>query len=270
MKPIVRWAGGKRRALPELLRRVPKGYGRYFEPFLGAGTLFFALAESGRPAVLGDANADLIEMYRALAWNVGDVCDHLEELCSRHNRDHYLAVRSTWNDRPVYSPAVRAAQFLYLNQSCYAGLWRVNRRGEFNVAFQPDRKPQFGREAMTAAAAKLQRTILRAGSYEETVSAAVWGDFAYLDPPYVPLSPTANFTSYTAGGFGLRAQHELAATVLDLAASGVHVMVSQSDTPLVRDLYADLRIEKISVRRSIGKNKGGVYEVLITSEGCAI
>jgi DNA adenine methylase len=266
-QPVVKWAGGKSRLLPELFARLPERWGRYFEPFGGGAALFFALApEQG---VLGDANPDLVRMYRALATDVSAVIRKLRSHARAHSETHYYGARARWNARrAAWAPATGAAAFIYLNKTCYNGLWRVNRAGGFNVPFGRYTNPPICvPDALLAAHRVLQRADLRCGDYRATLGDIERGDLVYLDPPYEPVTATANFTSYTPQSFGRDAQRELAETARRLVARGCHVLLSNSDTPFTRDLYADFHIDAVRCSRSINSSatrRGDVSELIIS------
>ncbi|MCS6912804.1 MAG: DNA adenine methylase [Myxococcota bacterium] len=266
--PFLKWAGGKRQLLPELLRRVPSlRSGRYFEPFVGGGALFFALQQRGllgrRGARLSDINADLINCYLM----VRDQVEPLIQLLSRHRNEetYYYAVRA--QDPRTLDPVQRAARLIYLNKTCFNGLFRENRHGLFNVPFGHYARPRFcDPEALRAASYALRGVAIEHSSFEEVEELAQPGDFVYFDPPYVPLSRTARFVQYSAGGFGPERQERLARCVATLAARGVSVLVSNSATPLVRGLYAGFLVEEVQANRAInsrGDRRGKVCELLI-------
>jgi DNA adenine methylase len=266
-QPVVKWAGGKSRLLPELFARLPPTWGRYFEPFGGGAALFFALApERG---VLGDANADLVRMYRALAADAHAVIRKLRSHARAHSERYYYGARARWNARRAsWAPATGAAAFIYLNKTCYNGLWRVNRAGAFNVPFGRYTNPPICvPDALLTAHRVLQRADLRCGDYRATLADAGRGDLVYLDPPYEPATATANFTSYTPLAFGRDDQRELAETARGLVERGCHVVLSNSDTPFIRELYAGFRIDAVRCARSINSSadrRGAVAELIIT------
>jgi DNA adenine methylase len=265
-QPVVKWAGGKSRLLPELFARLPERWGRYFEPFSGGAALYFALApEHG---VLGDANADLVRMYRALATDASAVIRKLRSHARAHSEPYYYGARTRWNARrAAWSAAAVAAAFIYLNKTCYNGLWRVNRAGGFNVPFGRYTNPPICvPDALIAAHRVLQRAELRCGDYRATLDDAERGDLVYLDPPYEPVTATASFTSYTAHAFGRDDQRALADTARRLVARGCHVVLSNSDTPFTRELYADFQIDTVRCPRSINSaasRRGDVAELII-------
>jgi DNA adenine methylase len=264
--PIVKWVGGKTKLLPELLARMPEQYGRYYEPFAGGAAMFFRLVP--RRAVLADSNADLIGLYRAITSDVDGVIRRLEQHRASHDQAHYYDMRARWNDPgAAWGAADRAAAFIYLNKTCFNGLWRVNRAGGFNVPIGRYADPPICvPETLRAAQAALARAKLRCGDYRKAIEDAERGDFLYFDPPYDPVTPTANFTSYTAGAFGPDDQRALAETARALAARGCRVMLSNSDTPFVRSLYKGFRIDRVKCARAINSNaakRGEVDEVIV-------
>lgn len=269
--PIIKWVGGKTKLLPELRARLPKTHKRYFEPFLGGGALFFALAP--KDAVLGDMNGHLIEMYKAVAVNVEDVIGVLKTHRNAHARkEYYYETRTMWNEGMwADDPSVRAGTFIYLNKTCFNGLWRVNKDGEFNVPRGDYKDPKiFNVDAMRAASGLLHKVSLRKSGYEQTTASATAGDFVYFDPPYDPVSKTSNFTAYTKDAFGKEQQAQLADHARDLRKRGVNVMLSNNDTEHIRSLYEDFCIDTVQCGRSInskGDKRGKVNEVIITSYG---
>jgi DNA adenine methylase len=264
--PIVKWVGGKTKLLPELLARMPPHHERYFEPFAGGAAMFFRVGP--RRAVLADSNADLIGLYAAVARDVEAVIRELARHRAAHDQRHYYDTRARWNDHGAsWSAAERAAAFIYLNKTCFNGLWRVNRAGDFNVPIGRYTDPPICvPETLRAAHAVLARASLRCGDYRRAIEDAGRGDFVYFDPPYDPVTTTANFTSYTADAFGPDDQRELAETARALVARGCRVMLSNSDTPFVRSLYRGFRIDRVKCARAINSNasrRGEVDEVIV-------
>ena len=267
--PIVKWAGGKARLLPELVARMPARFGRYYEPFAGGAALFFRVAPER--AVLGDMNFDLVWMYDAVKHHAADIALRLQEHRRLHCEAHYRTTRESWNSRGLQrGGASRAAMFLYLNRTCFNGLWRVNKLGEFNVPMGRYVDPLAGMaERLRTAAPVLARAELRYGDYRMTVANAAPGDFVYFDPPYDPVTRTASFTAYQAGGFGQEDQRHLAEFARDLRRRGVHVLLSNSDTLFIRSLYPDFQIDAVQLGRAINSKaskRGKVGEVIIRGE----
>jgi len=240
----------------------------YHEPFLGGAALFFELFRQGRTrdaVFLSDVNDRLMEAYRGVATDVESVIRHLRDHAERHGRDHYYATRESIPD----TLAGRAARLIYLNRTCFNGLYRENSRGLFNVPMGRYRNPTIcDEDALRAASAALARAHLRTGSFEVVLEQARPGDLVYFDPPYVPLSKTASFTDYAAGGFSDVDQARLAEVFAELASRGVHGMLSNSGTEAVRALYSRFRIHRVLAARSVNSRadrRGPVEEVLVTS-----
>ncbi|MFO0750197.1 MAG: DNA adenine methylase [Myxococcota bacterium] len=251
VQPIVKWAGGKTRLLPELVSRMPskrEWTGRYFEPFMGGAALFMHLLP--RNAQLTDMNAELVNLYEVVRDDVESLVDDLRH--HAHEREYYYAVRAL--DAARLGRIERASRFIFLNRTCFNGLYRVNRRGQFNVPFGRYDNPNLCPEdRLRAVSRALADTAIAVADFEDAVADAKRGDFVYFDPPYVPLTRTANFTSYTAGDFGEGDQRRLADVVRRLGKRGVRCMLSNSDTPFTRELYAGLRIEAVMAPRAISR-----------------
>ena len=269
--PFLKWAGGKAQLLTQFEPLYPPGLvvSRYVEPFVGGGAVYFDVKERLRPrhAILADGNAALIDAYRGVRDQVEAVIRHLRRHAAAHCERRYYEVRSSRPER--LSPAARAARLIYLNKTCYNGLYRVNSRGEFNVPIGRYVNPPILDElSLRAAAEALAGTELKAAHFSEAVSYARAGDFVYCDPPYHPLSATALFTSYTEGAFGPADQEELARVARALHAKGCLVMLSNSECDFVRDLYRDpaFRIHVVHARRSINsmaERRGRIPELVI-------
>jgi DNA adenine methylase len=264
--PIVKWVGGKTRLLPEIAARLPRTYGRYFEPFCGGAAVFFHLAPGA--AVIADRNADLIATYKAVAGDAEGVIRRLAIHRDAHGERHYYATRARWNDPGVaWSPLDRAATFIYLNRTCYNGLYRVNRAGGFNVPMGRYKNPLVcDADGLRAASRALAAADIRNADYRTAVADARAGDLVYFDPPYDPVTATANFVSYTADAFGPDDQRALARLAHELVERGVAVVLSNSDTAFVRSLYKGLRIDRVRCARAINCNadrRGDVDEVLV-------
>ena len=268
-RPFVKWVGGKRQLLGEMAARQPANFRTYHAPFVGGGAFFFYLVRQGmirpRMAVLSDINHELMTAYRAVRDCVGTVITHLDE--HRNEKSYYYQVRSL--DPVRLSPAAAAGRFIYLNKTCYNGLMRYNSQGQFNTPYGYYQNPTIcDRENLAACAQALELAHLAAWDFEAVLDNARSGDFVYCDPPFFPLSETANFTEYTAGGFSVEDQKRLAAMVHRLTRMGVYVMASNHDVPQVHQLYQGLRIERVTANRAInskGSRRGPVPEVLITN-----
>jgi DNA adenine methylase len=268
-KPFLKWAGGKTQILPELLSRLPRCFAGYHEPFVGGGALFFALARIGRLAAgvtLSDVNPALIDAYAGVRDHVGEVIAILG--ARRNDADEFYRVRA--QDPAALPAAERAARIVYLNRTCFNGLYRENRSGRFNVPFGRYKAPRICDEAvLRAASAALRGVDLAPRPFEAVLERARPGDLAYFDPPYDPVSATASFTAYARGGFGAVDQERLRDVARELAGRGVHVLLSNSATPLIRGLYGDadvFRVAAVSAVRAInsrGDRRGPVREVIV-------
>lgn len=271
VQPLVKWVGGKGAMVDRIIGAMPETFGTYYEPFAGGAAVAFALeAHRGpHPIVLGDANVDLVATYVEVARNPTAVINQLRRMQAKHGPTFYLHVRERWNRRQGWTGVNRAAAFLYLNRTCFNGLWRVNRAGEFNVPMGSYTNPTIcDPERVRAAAAVLQRARLVHGSWRTTVAKAAAGDVVFFDPPYVPRDLTSNFTAYHADGFGDADQRELAAVALELVGRGVHVILTNNDVPRVRELYGSRRWkrQRVMMTRSVScrsDRRGAVAELLI-------
>jgi DNA adenine methylase len=297
VRPILKWAGGKRQLLPALRRYYPESFSRYIEPFLGSGAVFLDCHNrgllDGRRVQLSDINADVIGCYRMVRDDVDGVIAALERLDEGHQsrgRDHFYEVRDDQFNamrRTVhasddaaggYTPAL-AAMLIYLNRTGYNGLFRVNSRGAFNVPagrYGSVRICDAPNLRRLSAALRRPNLTIEVRSFERALSGAGEGDFVYLDPPYAPVSRTAHFTAYTAGRFGAEEQVALQRQVVALATRGASVLLSNSVAPDIRRLYADdvsarlagLRATIVPARRAINSRasrRGAVREYLITN-----
>jgi DNA adenine methylase len=260
-RPFVKWVGGKRQLLQALLEHAPADPPRYFEPFVGGGALFFALRP--RRAVLADVNERLIRTYKGVRDSVDDVIRLLRSY--PHDSAFFYGMREVPID--TASNAEVAAWFIYLNKTGFNGLYRVNRANRFNVPFGRYANPNFCDEStLRACSADLSETELLVADFEVAVAKAKRGDFVYFDPPYVPLSATSSFTSYTSDGFGPAEQVRLRDVAKKLRKRGVRVLLSNSSAPFVRDLYADFELIDVSATRVVNSKataRGAIIELLI-------
>lgn len=260
--PYVKWAGGKRSMLRHLLLLVPSSYGTYYEPFVGGGALFFALRPS--KAVISDINRRLVRSYVAVRDDVDEVVALLKTY--PYEKDFFLKMRATPID--ARSDVEVAAWLIYLNRTCFNGLYRVNRRNEFNVPFGKYANPTICDEAnLLACSEALKCASILHDPFERVLESAVPGDFVYFDPPYLPISATSSFTGYSADGFGLRDQQRLRDVALELKDRGVHVLLSNSAAPAIRGLYAEgFEVTEVLASRAInakGDGRGKIPELVI-------
>jgi len=261
VSPILKWAGGKTRLMSELISRLPESWEGYYEPFVGGGALFFRMGPT--PARISDLNMELVNVYTVTRDRVNALIAALQGL--EYDRDTYYGMRGL--DPESLDPVARAARMIYLNRTCFNGLYRVNRRGQFNVPMGRYRDPVICQtERLLKASARLQQADIVHAGYADAVSDASEGDFIYFDPPYQPLTSTANFTSYTAGAFDEDDQATLAKTFTELGERGVKCMLSNSDTPLIRELYSEHHIDQVMAPRAISRTASGrtaVAEVIV-------
>ncbi len=260
-KPPIKWAGGKGQLLFQLAPLFPEAFDVYHEPFLGGGAVFFHLKPAR--AVLMDNNRELMGFYRV----VRDELDALLESLNGHRNEaaYYYAVRGI--DPETLPPVERASRFLYLNKTGFNGLWRVNRRGLHNVPFGRHKNPKYADvDNLRWVSAALRQAEIRCGDFRLAGQWVARGDFVYLDPPYHPLSATANFTAYSATSFGMEDQERLATMFREMAEAGCRVMLSNSDTPFIRQLYREFDIRTVTARRVINcraSGRGPVSELVI-------
>jgi DNA adenine methylase len=297
VRPILKWAGGKRQLLPELRNFYPAGFTRYFEPFLGSGAVFVDLHNAGllegREVRLSDVNADIIGCYRAVRDDTDEVISALrthEWRYRSHGAAHFYDVRDRLfnperrnvhraSDPVEAYTAQLAAMLIFLNRTGFNGLFRVNSRGDFNVPAGRHQRPTICDEPNLRALGKALRrpgVTVRVSGFDRALEDAGRDDFVYLDPPYAPLNGTSRFTSYTSAGFDADQQKLLQRTVIDLARRGTRVLLSNSAAPQIRALYAchrgvkmaGLRTTTVAARRAINSRaaaRGPIREYLITN-----
>lgn len=263
--PFLKWAGGKSQLLPQFQKFFPRKFRRYFEPFLGGGAVFFFL--SPPLAFLSDINPDLINTYEVVKQDVEALIALLSKRFSKmNNKKDFYRIRDEV-DVTRLSKVERAARLIYLNKTCFNGLYRVNRKGKFNVPFGNYKNPTIcDAEGLRRASVALSRAKLCVCDFEEAVAPAKRGDFVYFDPPYMPLTPTSSFTSYTKEDFGEEEQRRLARVFRELDKRGALVMLSNSPKPLVIELYRGFHIEFVKANRAInanGNGRGPIDELLV-------
>ena len=270
MKPIIKWVGGKYQLLNKIREMLPKGYRKYYEPFLGGGAVLLDLCP--KEAVVNDINPELINMYIQVRDNVEDVIEDLAVLDSWHeHRDdpkgYYYKIREDFNSNLGDDIPMQAARFIYLNKHCFNGLYRVNSKGEFNVPFNGKLTgASFHPEHLRDVSKQLKKVEFKCGDFEDTLKDAKTGDFCFIDSPYAPLTPTS-FVDYTKEGFAYEDHLRLARVFNELTTKGVYCMLTNHDTELIRELYGRYYITEVDVRRSInrdGNNRKG-KEVIITN-----
>lgn len=266
-KPFLKWVGGKGQLLPELIKKIPRNFKKYYEPFVGGGALFFHLLPED--AYLSDINVELINAYEVVKEHV----EALIQSLSMHVYDetYYYQIRNV--DRTPefqsWSEVERASRLIFLNKTCYNGLYRVNSKGEFNTPFGKYTNPTIvDEENLRACSKALQRVTIRRAPFEAIEKKITHEDFVYFDPPYVPISNSASFTSYDRKGFDLATQEDLFKLCQSLDAHDVKFMLSNSAVPFVLDLYKQFNIETVKAIRAInskGAKRGEIDEVIITN-----
>jgi DNA adenine methylase len=266
LRSFLRWVGGKRLIISRLLPLLPADMRdrRYVEPFLGAASLFFALRP--KKALLSDLNEHLINCYRWIRDDPKTVASHLQRLAQANSESLYYKVRDTYN-RSASSPT-QAARFIYLNRTCFNGVFRVNRQGRYNVPFGDKPNPIFPSDSeLTEAGKALKPARLRAKDYHEVLKNCEEGDLVYLDPPYPPINGTSFFTHYTPDRFSALEQEHLAQVFECLHHLGCKVMMTNADLPLIRQLYRGYFITEISVTRYVTCKsvKHRIGELVITN-----
>ena len=266
-KPFVKWVGGKRQLVERLRHRMPDEIGDYYEPFVGAGALFFDIAQDVTlrhgTMHINDVNESLVNCYVQIRDRCEDVMSLIdgydEAINSCVNDDDakqaYYALRARYNEKLSSSTfdVEAAAMFISVNKHCFNGVYRVNGKGLFNVPYNGARVPSYERENILAVSRVLQGVDVTCGDFEDAVSSAKAGDLVFLDSPYAPLNPTS-FTKYTPGDFRLEDHERLAALCRRLDADGVSFVATNHDTELVRRLYDGFSIVDVSVRRSVNRD----------------
>ena len=249
-KPLLKWAGGKSQMLSDIIPKIPSSYGRYIEPFFGGGALFFALAPNS--GIIADSNPELVNLYQAVADDVDSVIAHLHLL--QNTEEVFYQVRAL--DWTSLTNAQAAARTIFLNRTCFNGLFRVNKSGGFNVPFGRYKNPKIIDEvALKTASALLSKTTIVCGDFKSVLKAnALPGDFIFLDPPYLPISAYSDFKRYTKEQFYEEDHVKLAAEVNRLHELGCHVILTNSNHPLVHEQYARFKIDVIQTKRYISCN----------------
>jgi len=265
-RPFLKWAGGKKQLAPKILELFPRHIRTYYEPFVGGGAVFFALVASKKQfssAVLNDFNAELMNVFKVVRDFPDELLVQIQKLAV--TKDIYLQLRAKKPEE--FSPVRRAARTMFLNKTCFNGLYRVNKAGIFNVMWGDYKNPTIADpENIQACSTALGHVKILSEDFEEAVKGAGPEDVIYFDPPYVEVSRTANFTSYTSSGFSMEDQRRLAECFGSFAKKGVAVVASNSDTPIVRELYDGWELHEVKARRNInskGDRRGPVGELII-------
>lgn len=271
LQPFTKWTGGKRQLLPVIRELMPKTYNRYFEPFVGGGALFFDLAP--KDAVINDFNAELINCYQQIKDNPQELIEILKIHQEYNSKEYYLDLRSADRDERIdmMSEVQRAARILYMLRVDFNGLYRVNSKNQFNVPYGRYKNPKIVDENLVSAISTYlnnNQIEIKKGDFEKAVLDVQPGDFVYFDPPYIPLSETSTFTSYTHEGFSYDDQVRLRDTFKKLSDVGAYVMLSNSSSFLVEELYRDFNIHYVEATRTNGaksSSRGKISEIIVTN-----
>lgn len=263
-RPFLKWVGGKSRLIQQYIPYFPKSYKNYYEPFLGGGAIFFYLQPSA--AILTDINAELINTYCCVRDHVEELISLLKEHKIRHDKDYYYSVRNNSGGTDIE----KAARVIYLNKTCFNGLYRVNSQGKFNVPLGRYENPNICSEVLLRTASEaLSTSKIKQTDFVDVLNYATSSDdFIYFDPPYYPVSETSYFTAYSSDRFAEDQQVQLKDVFGKLAKRGVKVMLSNSDCEFIRNLYSSFNIHTISASRAINSNakkRGKITELLVTS-----
>lgn len=273
IKPIVKWAGGKRSLISQYEENFPEEFNHYYEPFFGGGALFFHLYKNNKikTATLSDINAELMHMYEVVRDNVEELIGELQNGNYVNEKEKFYEIRKWEPDGETLGGKIqRSARLIYLNHTCYNGLYRVNKKGKFNVPYgrYPPNVTICDEVNLRLVKKALKNVEIGICDFEKAVNNCKSGDLIYFDPPYVPLSITSSFTDYTKGGFGTIEQEKLAKSFQKLAEKDCYVMLSNSDTELVHKLYKQFNKTEIWAKRYINskpEGRKGIKELLITS-----
>lgn len=266
--PVVKWVGGKRQLLPEINKRIPKGFKTYYEPFLGGAAVLLNIQP--KKAIVNDLNSELINVYKSIKQYPNELIKELKKFTN--DEETFYNIRNLDRDKEKFnklSDIQKAARVLFLNKTCFNGLYRVNNSGEFNAPFGRYKNPNIVNDKTIMAVSKYfndSDIVFKNGDFEDSLKNIEKGDFVYLDPPYDPVSKTSNFTGYIQGGFGDEEQKRIKKLCESLDKKGVKFMLSNSATPFIKELYKNYQIDIVTAKRSINSKadkRGEIEEVLI-------
>ncbi len=270
-QPFLKWAGGKRQLLPAIKEYLPRRFTQYYEPFIGAGAVLFSLQP--KKSIINDTNSELINCYRVIKDNPEELLDLCEEHRAKNSKEYFYLLREQdrRNDFQDRSPVERAARIIYLNKTCFNGLFRVNSSGQFNVPYGNYSNPVIADPGVikSVSAYLNQRDVrILEGDFAKAISTARKGAFVYFDPPYHPISDTSSFTGYSVNGFGEKEQIRLKEVCDKLTERGCQVLVSNSAASLIKELYSDPKYEIVEVKASrainaVASKRGRINELLI-------
>jgi DNA adenine methylase len=267
MTGFIKWAGGKKQLLEQFKPLFPKKIERYFEVFVGGGAVLFYIIKTYKPKYIfiSDINEELINAYEIIKNDVENLIKELTKLKQLHSKEHYYEVRA--ENPKLLSPLTRASRFIYLNKTCFNGLYRVNSKGGFNVPMGSYKNPSICQEKDLKEISKLLKDVkIKVMSFEEITKLTKKNDFIYFDPPYYPLKKGQSFTIYTKGNFLEKEQKQLAEVFKKLDKKGCNVMLSNSDTKFIKDLYTDYNMTFVNANRMIncdGSKRGKIKEIVV-------
>ena len=267
---LIKWAGGKKQLLKQFEKLFPKEIENYFEPFVGGGSVAFFLLKNNKnikKAYLSDINEELIITYNVVKCNIDELIELLKEYKLKHNKEFYYKIRAE-NIKKLNSVQI-AARFIYLNRTCFNGLYRVNSKGEFNVPIGSYKNPSIcNEEDLREISQLLQKDDIKVSQFYDAVKNARTGDFIYFDPPYYPLTKGKSFTNYTKEDFLEKEQKKLAEVFKELDKKGCKVMLSNSDTNFIKNLYNGFNINFVKAKRMINcdaEKRGAINEIVVTN-----
>lgn len=268
---FLKWAGGKLQLIEQFENIFPHNFRNYYEPFIGSGAVFFYVKSKLKPnkVILSDTNEELINCFVVVRDKPSELVESLLNHRKKHSKEYYYAVRSIESDR--LDNVNRAARLIYLNKTCFNGLYRVNSKGQFNVPFGDHKNPSiFDQNILLKASQLLQDVHLQAMTFEKVLDFAGKDDFVYFDPPYIPVSKTSSFTRYSRTDFSAKEQKRLSEIFRLLDSRGCFIMLSNSDHALTRELYRDYEKNTVVVRakrliNSVGSKRGAIKELVVTN-----
>jgi DNA adenine methylase len=268
---FLKWAGGKLQLIEQFENLFPHKFRNYYEPFIGSGAVFFYVKSKLKPnkVILSDTNEELINCFVIVRDKPSELVELLLNHRKKHSKEYYYAVRSIESNR--LDSVDRAARLIYLNKTCFNGLYRVNSKGQFNVPFGDYESPSiFDKNTLFQASQLLQGAHLQVMTFEKVLDFAGKDDFVYFDPPYIPLSKTSSFTRYSKSDFSMKEQKQLSEVFEALDSRRCFVMLSNSDHALTRELYRDYKKTTVVVRakrmiNSVGSKRGAINELIVTN-----
>lgn len=269
LSPVVKWVGGKRQLLDDIIPLLPDHFSTYVEPFVGGGALLFEIQP--KKAIVNDLNHELINLYKVIKDNPNELLLLLEEHELNNSEEYFYQIRALDRSKSYddMSDVEKAARIIYLNKTCYNGLFRVNQSGQFNSPYGKYKNPNIVNKPVVLAMANYfqnNNITLLNGDYKMALKKLRKGAFVYFDPPYMPISSSSSFTGYTENGFDKKQQIELKEECDKLNSRGIKFLLSNSDHPFIRDLYKDYEIITVRAKRSINSNsnkRGEINEVLV-------